>query len=184
MFLDKYILPTGATKAEKNVITAVEIFAVFKGIQWYNKWNRDRKLREAQEKLALQQLQMQTYATLPGQTVPPPNTTVPGGPAAMPGGGLTYAPAAYTNMADAIENALQTGFFEDWDGVVTVFKKLKTLDDYTALDSAFGDRSNYVLGIPKYEANLAYWLNDEMGGSSQLNQINSYLQTQKIPIVF
>lgn len=110
--------------------------------------------------------QMPSGGTLPGSTLPAAN--------------LTFSPAAYKAAADALETAMNTSGTDE-DGIVAIMKKIQNISDVKALNDAFGERTNYVFGIPAYTAGLGYWLNDELGaGSSYMNQINSDLASKGI----
>jgi hypothetical protein len=174
------------SKIPAPIKTGIYIFGAWQAWNFYNDWKTKREAKKRADQM--QALYMQYYGQQPsaGQIITSgAGYGLPGG---TPGqvtptaGKLSYSPDTYVNWADAIDENLQTGFGEDWEAVLNIFKKMNTAADVNALNLAFGERTNYKMGIPFYTANLAKWLTEEM--ADYIPKINQALALKQIPVQF
>ena len=92
---------------------------------------------------------------------------------------LTYQIGDYAIMADGLESAMQTSGTDE-AAVLEIISQLQTADDLRQLIKTFGKRKNYTFGLPLYNENLIYWLNEELSGSDR-DQVASVFASFNIP---
>lgn len=89
---------------------------------------------------------------------------------------LSYPANQYGIYADQLEASMQAAG-NDFSKTVGVLNAMQTSDDLKQVIKAFGRRSNYSFFLPKYDANLIYWLTDEYSGArlAEIRQIFTQL---------
>ena len=88
------------------------------------------------------------------------------------GNPLSFPIAQYQMMADIIEEATDTSG-TDTDAVYGVFLQLKNNTDLLQLIKAYGQRWNFMFGVPLGKFSLQQIINSELDGTEKatLNQI-------------
>lgn len=98
---------------------------------------------------------------------------------------LTFGAAQYVTLAGQLETAMNYPGVSQTDeqAIYKVFAKLKTLDDVTALERAFGVREwkNLIngFGLGSHSGTLADWLGWELD-NSELSELNNTLAKSNI----
>ncbi|MFK5855777.1 MAG: hypothetical protein QM503_06575 [Bacteroidota bacterium] len=98
------------------------------------------------------------------------------------GNPLTYPLAQYNVMADIIEQATDTSG-TDTDAIYNVFAQLSNNTDMLQLIKAYGDRWNFMFGVPLGEFTLQQIINSELNSGEKVT-LNQIIQGKGITIQF
>ena len=76
---------------------------------------------------------------------------------------LSYPVNQYGIFADNMEASMQAAG-KDFGKTMGVLNSMQNGDDLKQMIKAFGKRTNYAFFLPKYDANVIYWLGEEYKG--------------------
>lgn len=88
---------------------------------------------------------------------------------------LTFSPSDYIIIADRLETAMNHLGSND-DAVIEAWQQMRTADDVRATITAFGIRTNYLFSVPKYDAGVIKWMQEELSADSLTTVKNIFAQ--------